>query len=60
MPDRILGEHFNRNGKPKKAFPTQAAAYKFIRAHHLDAESYACTFCGRYHLATITTKDMPT
>jgi hypothetical protein len=50
---RILGEHFNRFGKPKRGFPNEQAARRFKQksnqTKHL--HHYRCSFCGQWHLA---------
>jgi hypothetical protein len=51
--DRIVGEHFKADGKPKRRFPTREAAERHARRYHLvDKCVYRCGFCGDWHFAT--------
>lgn len=51
---RILGEHFNRDGTPKKSFGSQKAAIKFIDQNPKQPlKAYRCEFCKKWHVATV-------
>lgn len=50
MTRRVLGEHFNRDGRPKRAYPDYLTAYMLGQEYGLTA--YECTFCGKWHLAS--------
>ena len=46
---RLVGEHFTREGRPKKAYRDQRAAlYQAAR----NTTIYRCTLCGAWHRAT--------
>jgi hypothetical protein len=46
---RLLGEHFKRDGRPKRAFADQSAAQaEAIRSRK--AHVYRCKFCGQWHV----------
>jgi len=47
---RLLGEHFNRDGRPKRGFPDYLTAYMVGIEHGLKA--YECSVCGKWHLAS--------
>ncbi len=47
---RLVGEHFNRDGLPKRGFPDYLTAYMIGLEHDLVA--YECSVCGQWHLAT--------
>lgn len=52
---RIISEHFNDFGKPKKSYPTRTAALKaaqqqIIEKYWTGLEPYKCSFCGEYHV----------
>lgn len=50
---RLIGEHFRADGKPKRRFPTRAAAQKHAHRHaHDNVIIYPCTFCSGWHYAT--------
>jgi hypothetical protein len=49
---RIIGEHFKRNGLPKRDWGSQDRAKRAADRHH--ARAYQCSFCGGWHLATDT------
>jgi hypothetical protein len=48
-PRRILGEHFKRNGKPKRAYESRAAAID--QGNPGFWAVYRCKFCGAWHRA---------
>lgn len=50
---RILGEHFTTAGKPKRKFTTKKAAQQFAAERNLNVDAYLCTFCQKWHLATL-------
>lgn len=46
---RIIGEHFRRDGRPKRAFASkpEAWAWAIKRKQH----AYYCRFCQHWHVA---------
>ena len=50
MTRRLLGEHFNRDGQPKRGFDTYLSAY--MTGLEYDMTAYECSFCGKWHLAS--------
>jgi hypothetical protein len=51
---RLIGEHFKVNGEPKRPFETRRSAETWIAAHpNQKIRAYKCSFCSKYHLATI-------
>ena len=51
---RVAGEHFREDGKPKRRFVTHAKAEAFIDLYgHNHLLIYGpCEFCDGYHLCT--------
>lgn len=51
---RMVAEHFNQNGKPKRGFPNMEAAKKFLSRQGWTGlyRSYECSFCGKWHIAS--------
>lgn len=49
---RIVGEHFTADGKPKRRFDTHAEAEAYAETYGYSVLVYPCTFCGGWHLAT--------
>lgn len=47
---RILGEHFRRDGMPKRGYESHVIAAAEAREFGLVA--YHCSFCDKWHLAT--------
>jgi hypothetical protein len=47
---RIVGSHFNKDGKPKTAYESEAVARQ--EAERLGMTYYRCDVCNRYHLAS--------
>jgi hypothetical protein len=47
--NELIREHFNKDGQPKKQYPSRSAA-EFNGAYY-DQEPYECGFCGKWHLA---------
>lgn len=47
---RIVGSHFNKDGKPKRGYASEAVAR--AEAARLDMTYYRCDFCDRFHLAS--------
>ncbi len=45
---RMLGEHFNANGKPKKSYKDPKEAQ--VAAYDAGKEAYKCEFCGDWHI----------
>lgn len=50
---RLIAEHFKTDGKPKRGYPSRAAAIK--AAKHLEQrgqviDTYQCTFCKLWHI----------
>ena len=50
MARRIVPDHFNSDGRPKRAYPDEQVAR--IEAQRLGMSYYRCDFCGKYHLAS--------
>jgi hypothetical protein len=50
MPDRIVGSHFNRDGKPKRGYKSERVARE--EAARFGKTYYRCDFCDRFHLAS--------
>ena len=51
--DRLVGEHFRADGRPKRRFPTREAALQHARRYsHGHLTIYRCDFCQGYHFAT--------
>jgi len=50
--ERLLGEHFRDDGKPKRRFTTERQATEHVRRHGHNCYPYHCTICGGWHLAT--------
>ncbi len=52
---RIIPEHFNSDGGPKRPFETEVAAHQFLidEGWELRYEVYPCSFCKGFHLATL-------
>ena len=50
MPDRIVGSHFRKDGKPKTGYKSEAVAK--AEAARLGMTYYRCDFCDRFHLAS--------
>jgi hypothetical protein len=46
---RIIGEHFKHDGRPKRRYPTRAAALKNLPKNQ---HAYLCDFCAGWHRAT--------
>lgn len=55
MTTRLVGEHFRRDGRPKRAWPTKIKAETGIDR---DQIAYRCGFCGRWHRATWRTREL--
>ena len=47
---RIVGSHFNKDGKPKRGYTSEAVAR--AEADRLGMTYYHCDFCDRFHLAS--------
>ena len=50
MERRIVPSHFNREGKPKRGYPSESVARE--EAARLGMSFYRCDFCSRWHLAS--------
>lgn len=48
-PEVLIREHFKVDGQPKRSFRTQELADRVAWLH--DMNSYACGFCGNWHLS---------
>jgi hypothetical protein len=46
---RLVGEHFKRDGTPKRSWPTKVKAQTGIP---LNQHAYLCGVCGLWHRAT--------
>jgi len=49
---RIVGSHFNKEGKPKRGYVKEQVAR--AEAARLGKTYYRCDFCDRFHLASRT------
>jgi hypothetical protein len=49
-PRRIVGSHFNRDGKPKRGYKSEEVAR--AEAARLGMTYYRCDFCDRFHLTS--------
>ncbi|HEX5894602.1 MAG TPA: hypothetical protein VFY33_07225 [Solirubrobacterales bacterium] len=47
---RIVGSHFNKDGKPKRGYVQESVARQ--EATRLGMNYYRCDFCDRFHLAS--------
>jgi hypothetical protein len=47
---RIVGSHFNRDGKPKRSYVREEVAK--AEAARLGMTYYRCDFCDRFHLTS--------
>lgn len=50
MAKRIVGSHFNRDGKPKRGYVSEQVAKR--EAARFGMTYYRCDVCERYHLAS--------
>jgi hypothetical protein len=49
---RIVGSHFNKDGKPKTTYESETVARQ--EAERLGMTYYRCDVCDRFHLASKT------
>lgn len=50
---RIVAEHFNQRGVPKRSFKSREEAFAFKNQHEVGGKKpYKCNFCGNYHLGS--------
>jgi hypothetical protein len=49
-PRRLVPSHFNKDGKPKRGYASEAVAR--AEADRLGMTYYRCDFCDRFHLAS--------
>jgi hypothetical protein len=49
-PRRLVPSHFNKDGKPKRGYASEAVARE--EAARLGMTYYRCDFCDRFHLAS--------
>lgn len=51
---RLIGEHFKRDGTPKRRFASKdkAAAFADLKHQTGKVRIYHCKFCDGWHLAT--------
>ena len=49
---RLFGEHFTRDGKPKRRFQTRAEAEAHAERYGHRHRIYPCSFCQGFHFAT--------
>jgi hypothetical protein len=47
---RLVGEHFNRDGKPKRGYASERVAKR--EAARFGKAYYRCEICQRFHLAS--------
>jgi hypothetical protein len=47
---RLVGSHFNRDGKPKRGYAKEEDAK--AEAARLGMTYYRCDFCNRFHLTS--------
>ena len=50
MGRRIVGEHFNRDGKPKRGYSSERLAKQ--EASRFGKTYYRCEVCDKFHLAS--------
>lgn len=50
MGERIVGEHFNPRGEPKRGYSSERRAKE--EAKRFGKAYYRCGVCGKFHLAT--------
>jgi hypothetical protein len=50
MGKRIVGSHFNRDGKPKRGYTQESVAKR--EAARFGMTYYRCDVCDRFHLAS--------
>lgn len=50
MSERILGSHFNPQGKPKRGYASEAEARQ--EADRFGLSYYRCDVCNKFHLAS--------
>jgi hypothetical protein len=51
-PRRIVGSHFNKDGKPKRGYVKESVAKQ--EAARFGLAYYRCDFCDRFHLTSKT------
>lgn len=49
---RLVGEHFTRDGKPKRTFATREEAEAYAIRYGYRHLIYPCSFCQGWHFAT--------
>ena len=49
-PRRIVGSHFNKDGKPKRGYTSESVAKQ--EAARFRMTYYRCDVCDRYHLSS--------
>jgi hypothetical protein len=49
-PRRLVGSHFNKDGKPKRGYAKEEVAR--AEAARLGMTYYRCDFCDRFHLTS--------
>ena len=55
MSRRIVGSHFNRDGKPKRAYRSESEARR--EAGRFGMTFYRCDVCNKFHLASPPGRD---
>ena len=50
MSKRIVPDHFNSDGRPKRGYPSEQVAR--AEAQRFGKTYYRCEFCSKYHLAS--------
>ena len=50
MERRLVGSHFNKDGRPKRGYTKEEVAK--AEAARLGMAYYRCDFCERFHLAS--------
>lgn len=50
MGARIVGSHFNRDGKPKRAYASESEARR--EAERFGMSHYRCDVCNKFHLTS--------
>ena len=51
MVQRIVGEHFNAQGAPKRGYSSERKARE--EAKRFGKTYYRCGVCGKFHLASL-------
>lgn len=50
MAERLVPDHFNKDGKPKRGYSSEHVAKR--EAARFGKTYYRCEFCSKFHLAS--------